>query len=94
MSFKFGNDIFITFEMPGSSYILLQFRPSVIRDPWSIPESLVKILQTKLFWKPEIPQLSPLISGKEEEQSEKSEKSSKKQKKNRKLRYDQEVEVQ
>ena len=42
LSFKFGNDIFITFEMPGSSYsrpidkihISLQFRPSVIRGPW------------------------------------------------------------
>jgi hypothetical protein len=41
MSFKFGNDIFITFEIPGSSYswpvdkihISLQFRPSVIRGP-------------------------------------------------------------
>ena len=37
MSFKFGNDIFITFEMPGVAYsmsfdkihISLQFRPSV-----------------------------------------------------------------
>ena len=42
MSFKFCNDVFITFEMPGSSYsrpidkihISLQFRPSVIRGPW------------------------------------------------------------
>ena len=42
MSFKFGNDIFITFEMPGVSYsrpvdkihISLQFHPSVIRGPW------------------------------------------------------------
>ena len=42
MSFKFGNDIFITFEMPGVAYsrpidkihISLQFRPSVIRGPW------------------------------------------------------------
>ena len=42
MSFKFGNDIFITFEMPGVGYsrpvdkihISLQFRPSVIRGPW------------------------------------------------------------
>ena len=41
MSFKFGNDIFIIFEMPGSSYqrligkinISLLFRPSVIRGP-------------------------------------------------------------
>jgi hypothetical protein len=41
MSFKFGNDIFNAFEMPGSSYsrpvdkihISLQFRPSVIRGP-------------------------------------------------------------
>ena len=41
MSFKFGNDIFITFEMPGVAYsmsfdkihISLQFRPSVIRGP-------------------------------------------------------------
>jgi hypothetical protein len=38
--------------------------------------------------------LSPLISGKEEEQNSKPEKSSKKQKKNRKLRYDEEVGVQ
>ena len=42
LSFKFGNDIFITFEMPGVAYsrpvdkihISLQFRPSVIRGPW------------------------------------------------------------
>ena len=42
MSFKFGNDIFIIFEMPRSSYqrlidknnISLLFRPSVIRGPW------------------------------------------------------------
>ena len=41
MSFKFGKDIFITFEMPGVAYsrpvdkihISLQFRPSVIRGP-------------------------------------------------------------
>ena len=41
LSFKFGNDIFITFEMPGVAYsrpvdiihISLQFRPSVIRGP-------------------------------------------------------------
>ena len=41
MSFKFGNDIFITFEMPGVAYsrpvdkihISWQFRPSVIRGP-------------------------------------------------------------
>ena len=41
MSFKFGNDIFITFEMAGVAYsvsfdkihISLQFRPSVIRGP-------------------------------------------------------------
>ena len=45
MSFEFGNDIFITFEMPGVAYsrpldkihILLQFRPSVIRSPCPIP---------------------------------------------------------
>ena len=44
MLFKFGNDVFITFEIPGSSYsrpinkihISLQFRPSLIRGPWSI----------------------------------------------------------
>ena len=44
MSFKFGNDIFITFEMPGVAYsmsfdkihISLQFRPSVIRGPWIV----------------------------------------------------------
>ena len=43
MPFKFGSDIFITFEMPGVAYsrpvdkihISLQFRPSVIRGPWS-----------------------------------------------------------
>ena len=43
MSFKFGNDIFITFEMPGVAYsmsfdkihISLQFCPSVIRGPWT-----------------------------------------------------------
>ena len=42
ISFKFGNDIFNTFEMPGVAYnrtvdkihISLQFRPSVIRGPW------------------------------------------------------------
>ena len=41
MSFKFGNDIFITYEMPGVAYsrpvdkihISLQFHPSVIRGP-------------------------------------------------------------
>ena len=41
MSFKFGNDIFIAFEMPGVAcsrpiekiHISLQFRPSVIRGP-------------------------------------------------------------
>ena len=41
MSYKFGNDIFINFEMPGLAYsrpvdkihISLQFRPSVIRGP-------------------------------------------------------------
>ena len=46
MSFKFGNDIFITFEMTGVSYswpvdkihISLQFRPSVIRGPWVGPK--------------------------------------------------------
>ena len=40
-SFNFGNDIFITFEIPGVAYsrpvdkihISLQFRPSVIRGP-------------------------------------------------------------
>ena len=42
LSFKFGNDTFITFEMPRVSYrrpplkmnISLLFRPSVIRGPW------------------------------------------------------------
>ena len=42
MSFRFSNDIFITFEMPGVAYsmsfdkihISLQFRPSVTRGPW------------------------------------------------------------
>ena len=41
LSFKFGNDIFITFEMPRVAYIMsvgkinisLLFRPSVIRGP-------------------------------------------------------------
>ena len=41
MSFKFGNDILITFEIPRVAYsrpvdkihISLQFRPSVIRGP-------------------------------------------------------------
>ena len=41
LSFKFGNDVFITFEIPRVSYrrpvgkmnILLLFRPSVIRGP-------------------------------------------------------------
>ena len=40
-SFKFGNDIFITFEIPRVAYIMsvgkinmsLLFRPSVIRGP-------------------------------------------------------------
>ena len=43
LSFKFGNDTFITFEMPRVSYrrpvgkmnISLLFRPSVIRGPWT-----------------------------------------------------------
>ena len=42
VSFKFGSDIFFTFEMAGSSYqrpfwkmnISFLFRPSVIRGPW------------------------------------------------------------
>ena len=42
ISFKFSNDIFITFEMPRVAYsrpvdkihISLQFRPSVIRGSW------------------------------------------------------------
>ena len=42
LSFKFGNDTFVTFEMPRVSYrrpvgkmnILLLFRPSVIRSHW------------------------------------------------------------
>ena len=42
MSFKFGNDIFIIFEMPRVTYImsvgkiniLLLFRPFVIRGSW------------------------------------------------------------
>ena len=44
MSFNFGVDIFIIFEMPRSSYqrpvdknnISLLFRPSVIRGPWIV----------------------------------------------------------
>ena len=37
MSFKFGNDIFMTFEMPiGKINISLLFCPSVVRSPWSI----------------------------------------------------------
>ena len=42
MSFKFGKDIFITYEMPTLSFqmifckttISFLFRPSVIRGPW------------------------------------------------------------
>ena len=48
MPFKFGNDIFIIFEMPRSSLqrpidknnISLLFRPSVIRGPWAIADGL------------------------------------------------------
>ena len=44
MPFKFGKDIFIIFEMPGSSdsrpvgkvNISMLFRPSVIRGPWIV----------------------------------------------------------
>ena len=51
MSFKFGNDIFMTFEMPMQYYqrpigkinISLQFCPSVIRSPWSIYSSILKL---------------------------------------------------
>ena len=54
MSFKFGNENFITFEMVRSSYqrpfwkmnISLLFRPSVIRSPWVmefLPRGGVKI---------------------------------------------------
>ena len=56
MSFKFGNDIFIIFEMPGSSYqrpvgknnISLLFRPSVIRGPCSIA-LLIRLTLTLLI---------------------------------------------
>ena len=37
LSFKFGNDTFVTFEMLRVSYrraVSLLFRPSVIRGPW------------------------------------------------------------
>ena len=52
MSFKFGNDVFITFEMPRVAYtmihilenhISLQFPPSVVRGPCLIQYSLMKI---------------------------------------------------
>ena len=44
LSLKFGNDTFITFEMPRVSYrrpigkmnISMLFRPSVIRGPWIV----------------------------------------------------------
>ena len=56
MSFKFGNDIFITFEMPGVAYsmsfdkihISLQFRPSVIRGPCITSQKLYLSLPLKL----------------------------------------------
>ena len=57
MSCKFSNDIFITFEMPGSSYsrpvgkvnISLLFCPSVIRGPWvSISREKVSEMKTQL----------------------------------------------
>ena len=56
MSFEFGNDIFITFEMPGVAYsrpvdkihISLQFRPSVIRGPWIILE-YTKVIETGMI---------------------------------------------
>jgi hypothetical protein len=52
MSFKFGYDIFITFEMPGVAYsravdkihISLQFRPSVIRVPCSVSYFLLSLI--------------------------------------------------
>ena len=52
-SLKFGNDTFITFEMPRVSYkrpvgkmnISLLFRPSVIRGPW--PISILTLFQDK-----------------------------------------------
>ena len=61
MSSKFSNDIFITFEMPWSSYtrpvgkvnISLLFRPSVIRGPWLIQiatEFLKTSLELLLFY--------------------------------------------
>ena len=49
MSLKFGNDIFINFEMPRYLYfkmiiwkmsISVLFRPSVIRGPWSIAKTI------------------------------------------------------
>ena len=59
MSFKFGNDIFIIFEMPGSSYqrpvgknnISLLFRPSVIRGPWKDSHSSDFFFNFKKFTK-------------------------------------------
>ena len=50
LSFKFGNDTFITFEMPRVSYrrpvgkmkISLLFRSSVIRDPWIDQQVAIK----------------------------------------------------
>ena len=62
MSFKFGNDILITFEMPGVAYsrpvdkihISLQFRSSVIRGPWICTLSIIcfkrrgSVIKTKL----------------------------------------------
>ena len=59
VSFKFGNDIFINFEMPRVAkdvdkiHITLQFRPSVIRGPWirsplALPR--IKILTEALYY--------------------------------------------
>ena len=57
LSFKFCNDIFITFEIPMVVYnrpvrkinISLLFRPSVIRGPWHICLEINGSLLTKHF---------------------------------------------
>ena len=58
MSFKLGNDIFIIFEMPMSSYqrnidknnISLLFRPSVITGPWMVPKLFIFVWNAFRFW--------------------------------------------
>jgi hypothetical protein len=60
MSFKFGNDIFITFEMATVAYsrpvdkiyISLQFRPSVIRGPWiDVSSAMLSSVETSVSTK-------------------------------------------